>query len=57
MVSTAPAKSRDWFWLCASQNSASSLLVSFGSAAAAFNSSTARAHCSSAIRSFARSIR
>jgi hypothetical protein len=29
MVSTAAVESRAWFWLCASQNSASSLLLSF----------------------------
>src|SRR4051812_39413037 len=57
IVSTAPDASCAWSRLCANQNSASSLLVSFGSATAAFNWSIARTHCSSAIRSFACSIR
>src|SRR3954451_3320336 len=44
MISTAPDASCAWFRLCANQNSASSLLVSFGSATAAFNWSIARTH-------------
>jgi hypothetical protein len=47
MVSTAAARSLDWFRLCASQYSASSLRVSFGSPTAARSSSIAFGHCSS----------
>jgi hypothetical protein len=44
MLSTASARSPYWFWLCASQNSASSLFCSFGSVDAARSTGIAAAH-------------